>query len=237
MIGYPKATLNPSKNHGARHGCDAPDLLVLHYTAMETAQEALERLCSPDNEVSAHYLISASGEVFQLVAEDRRAWHAGRSYWAGNSDVNSRSVGIELDNNGIAPFSFPQFQSLIVLCHDIFQRWSIPAWRVVAHSDIAIGRKVDPGIRFDWSGLAKKSIGCWPCPRQPAHRSDESQFLEDAALYGYETNLGLNPVLNAFRLHFRPAGTGALDLIDCALVHDLAVRFPLTRLIKPLNKT
>ena len=236
MIGYSKATLHPSKNYGIRHGCSTPDLIVLHYTAMETAKEALEKLCSPGTEVSAHYLVSASGEIFQLVAENRRAWHAGRSYWAQNRDINSRSVGIELDNDGIAPFSFPQIKSLVGLCHDIFKRWSIPVWRVVAHSDIAIGRKVDPGIRFDWCGLAKENIGSWPIPTEIFERSDEVQFLKDAASYGYETNLGLSAVLNAFRLHFRPAAKGALDLTDCSLMHDLAVRFPLTLLIKKHNR-
>jgi N-acetylmuramoyl-L-alanine amidase len=205
----------------------APDLLVLHYTAMETAKEALERLCSYDHEVSAHYLISASGEVFQLVSEDRRAWHAGRSYWAGHRDVNSRSIGIEIDNNGSVPFSVPQFRALVGLCHDIFQRWSIPPWRVVAHSDIAIGRKVDPGNRFDWLGLAKEDIGSWPLQGPLPDVADEEQFLTDAAVYGYETALGLKMVLEAFRLHFRPIAKGTLDPIDCDLIRNLADRFPI----------
>ena len=237
MIGYAGATPNPSNNHGARRECDAPDLLVFHYTAMQTAKEALDRLCSPDHEVSAHYLISASGEIFQLVAEDRRAWHAGHSCWGGHLDVNSRSVGIELDNNGSVPFSFPQFRALVGLCHDIFQRWSMPSWRVVAHSDIAIGRKVDPGPKFDWSGLAKENIGSWPLQGQAVHHTDEIQFLEDTVLHGYQTTLGLKSVLEAFRLHFRPKTQGELDPIDCALARDLADRFPLTRLPKPLNRT
>jgi N-acetylmuramoyl-L-alanine amidase len=236
MIGYSGATSNPSNNHGARRECDSPDLVVLHYTAMETDQEALERLCSSDHKVSAHYLISASGEIFQLVAEDRRAWHAGLSYWAGQRDVNSRSIGIELDNNGSAPFPYPQSRALVALCQDILQRWSIPTWRVVAHSDIAIGRKIDPGPIFDWYGLAKENIGIWPALGQVALGTDEAQFLEDAAIYGYETTLGLKLVLSAFRLHFRPMAQGPLDPIDCALVHGLKDYLPLTRLTEPLNR-
>ena len=225
MIGFPQATPYPSENHGARRNCAAPDLLVLHYTAMETAKEALERLCNFDHEVSAHYLISASGEVFQLVSEDRRAWHAGRSYWAGHRDVNSRSIGIELDNNGSVPFSVPQFFALVGLCHDIFQRWSIPQWRIVAHSDIAVGRKLDPGLRFDWSGLAKEDIGSWPRLGPLLDIADEQQFLKDAAVYGYETALGLKMVLEAFRLHFRPIAKGPLDPTDCSLIRNLVDRF------------
>ena len=236
MIGYSGATLKPSNNYGVRSGCDAPDMVVLHYTAMETVEEALERLCSRDHEVSAHYLISASGEIFQLVAEDRRAWHAGVSYWAGQRDVNSRSIGIELDNNGCTPFSCPQSRALVVLCQDIFQRWSIPTWRIVAHSDVAIGRKIDPGPKFDWRGLAKENICSWPLRGQAALGIDEAQFLEDAAIYGYETTLGLKLVLAAFRLHFRPMAQGPLDPIDCALAHGLAGHLPLTRLTEPLNR-
>jgi N-acetylmuramoyl-L-alanine amidase len=237
MMGYLGATPHPSRNHGVRRGCVAPDLLVLHYTAMQTTREALERLCSPNHEVSAHYLISASGEIFQLVAEDRRAWHAGRSCWGGDHDINSRSIGIELDNNGRVPFSFLQFCALVLLCHDIFRRWSFPYWRVVAHSDIAIGRKVDPGSRFDWSGLAKENIGSWPLQGVAVECVNEAQFLEDAGLYGYEISLGLKPVLEAFRLHFRPTAQGGLDSIDCLLARDLSDRFPLTRLTKPLNRS
>ena len=113
MIGFPQATPYPSENHGARRNCAAPDLLVLHYTAMETAKEALERLCNFDHEVSAHYLISASGEVFQLVSEDRRAWHAGRSYWAGHRDVNSDRLALSLIT--MAAFHFPFHNSLLWL--------------------------------------------------------------------------------------------------------------------------
>jgi len=113
---------HPSPNFGPRRGVKGPDMVVLHYTAMQTAADALERLCNPDFEVSAHYLISETGEVFQLVSEDMRAWHAGAGRWGNVDDVNSHSIGIELANCGFSPFSEPQMAALILLLKDIKQR-------------------------------------------------------------------------------------------------------------------
>ena len=156
----------PSPNHGPRpDGCPI-DMLVLHYTGMRTTEEALWRLCEPEAEVSAHYLIDEDGTVLQLVDEDCRAWHAGQGSWAGESDINSCSIGIELVNPGhtfgYRPFPETQMRALEVVCLEILARHSIPAHRVLGHSDVAPGRKEDPGELFDWPRLARAGIGIWP---------------------------------------------------------------------------
>ena len=151
-----------SANHGARRGVDGPDMIVLHYTAMESAEAALARLCDPAAEVSAHYLVDRDGTVYGLVDEDRRAWHAGVGQWGETSDVNSASIGIELVNagslRGMPPFAEAQMgavESLITLIQD---RWVVPLHRVVGHSDTALGRKPDPGPKFDWVRLARAGL-------------------------------------------------------------------------------
>ena len=142
-----------SPNHGDRRGGARPDLIVIHYTAMATAAAARDRLCDPAAEVSAHWLIDEAGEATALVPEDRRAWHAGAGAWGGASDVNSRSIGIELANPGDRPFPEPQMAALESLLAAIRTRWGIPPARVIAHSDMAPGRKTDPGPFFDWARL------------------------------------------------------------------------------------
>lgn len=153
----------PSPNFGERK---APiDMLVLHYTGMDTAQAALERLADPtlgDARVSAHYLVDEQGQVFQLVDEQKRAWHAGESYWRGQTDINSRSIGIEIANPGDVPFPPAQMAAVAGLCKEIIARHGIPSWNVVGHSDIAPGRKADPGELFDWKWLAQQGVGLWP---------------------------------------------------------------------------
>lgn len=133
-------------------------MVVLHYTGMQTAAEALERLCDPAAEVSAHYMIDEDGTVTRLVDEENRAWHAGRSYWRGITDINSASVGIELVNPGhefgYRPFPKPQIEALLPLLADIVKRHDIPRANVVGHSDIAPARKEDPGELFPWDLLA-----------------------------------------------------------------------------------
>lgn len=141
-------------------------MVVLHYTGMETAQAALERLCDPAAEVSAHYLITEKGELFQLVAEDQRAWHAGVSRWGEVVDVNSHSIGIELVNMGhhlgYSPFPHPQMLCLERLLRGILDRWQITPERVVGHEHVAPGRKIDPGEKFDWALLARLGLAKWP---------------------------------------------------------------------------
>lgn len=156
------AIWHPSPNFGARRHELLPHLVVIHYTAMHSAAAALARLCDPGAEVSAHYLIGRDGTTWQLVREYDRAWHAGVGSWAGFDDVNSRSIGIELDNRGDEPFPEPQFAAMETLLAAILERWSIPAECVIGHSDMAPGRKVDPGHRFDWARLARQGLAAQP---------------------------------------------------------------------------
>ncbi|MDQ7077815.1 MAG: N-acetylmuramoyl-L-alanine amidase [Robiginitomaculum sp.] len=158
----------PSPNHNER---TLPvSMLVLHYTGMESGQAALDRLRDPAARVSAHYVLEEDGRLFQLVEEHRRAWHAGLSFWRGITDINSASVGIEIVNGGhdfgLPAFSEAQMQALIPLCQGIMARHSIAAHNIVGHSDIAPGRKQDPGERFDWQRLAREGIGLWPTPAE-----------------------------------------------------------------------
>lgn len=147
------------------------DMLVLHYTGMETGQEALDRMCDAKAKVSAHYMVWEDGRIVQLVGEDKRAWHAGVSSWQGDDDLNSRSIGIEIVNGGhdwpladgvLPPYPTEQIEGLIELCTGILSRWEIPTTRIVGHSDIAPGRKDDPGEHFPWDRLARAEIGLWP---------------------------------------------------------------------------
>ncbi|MFN7002602.1 MAG: N-acetylmuramoyl-L-alanine amidase [Roseinatronobacter sp.] len=137
-------------------------MIVLHYTGMRGADDALARLCDASAEVSAHYMIGSCGTLWQLVSEDMRAWHAGAGSWGGLSDINSRSIGIELVNSGSQPFSEPQMGRLETLLAEITARWSIRASAVIAHSDMAPERKEDPGPAFDWQRLARQGLAFWP---------------------------------------------------------------------------
>lgn len=186
---------HPSANFGPRR-CAIIDMLVLHYTFIDGAA-SLARLCDPAAEVSAHYLIEEDGRVFALVSEGMRAWHAGKSSWQGDSDVNSRSIGIELVNPGNTPFAEAQIRALIELAGAILARHPIPAANVVGHSDVAPGRKDDPGALFPWARLAAFGIGIWPFP-DPADQPADSVL----AAWGYDMTDA--PVARAaFRLHFR----------------------------------
>ena len=160
----------PSPNFDSREGQEI-DMLVLHYTGMKTAQEALDRLCDPAAKVSAHYVVDEDGTVYRLVAEENRAWHAGVSSWRGASNVNQRSIGIEIVNPGhefgYRAFPKAQMETVAALCKGILSRHAIAARNVVAHSDIAPVRKEDPGELFDWKGLAELGIGLWPLTSPP----------------------------------------------------------------------
>ena len=215
-----------SPNFGPRRDGLRPQLVVLHYTAMESCLAARRALCDPAREVSAHYLVSEAGAVLALGAEVWRAWHAGAGVWAGCGDVNSRSIGIELANCGDAPFAARQMAALMALLPGIMARWSIPPEGVIAHSDMAPGRKIDPGPRFDWRRLARAGLSVWPCPGEDAGRpADERRFRRDAEAFGYPRDLPLDLLLATVRLRFRPRHVGPLDARDCAIMADLAARF------------
>lgn len=218
-----------SPNCGPRRDGLRPRLIVLHYTAMKSCAVALQRLCDPDAEVSAHYLIAQTGEVVQLVEETDRAWHAGVGSWGGRGDVNSRSIGIELDNDGASPFAEPLMASLMKVLPGIMRRWNIPPEGVIGHSDMAPGRKFDPGRHFDWRRLAGAGLSVWPEPGAEAHEADAEAFVQLAAMFGYPPEHETELLLQAFRLRFRPRAEGPLQPADMAAIADLAARFPVDR--------
>ena len=213
---------HPSPNFGERRGGALPDLVVIHYTAMATVAEARARLCDPAHEVSAHWLIAEDGATEQLVDEAHRAWHAGAGQWGDVTDVNSRSIGIELANTGARPFPEPQMAALETLLCGILRRWSIPPQRVIGHSDMAPARKSDPGPRFDWRRLALQGLSVWPDATAP---QDPQTFPANARAFGYPPADDAL-LLRAFRLRFRPHATGPVDATDAAMATALAARFP-----------
>jgi N-acetylmuramoyl-L-alanine amidase len=180
---------------------------------MENAAAALDRLCDPSAEVSAHYLIGNNGQVWHLVEEGMRAWHAGVGSWAGSEDINSRSIGIELDNRGTHPFSECQMSALETLMRAVMTRWQIPAKGVIGHSDMAPGRKQDPGPHFDWGRLARQGLAAQPCP---ASHEEVSQvnFMRSAHQAGYTASAPFEVLLSATRLRFAPWRTGPLCHCD-----------------------
>ena len=210
---------HPSPNFGPRRGGARPSLVVLHYTGMASADAALARLCDPGSEVSAHYLIDEAGRVFALVAEEMRAWHAGAGSWAGLIDVNSHSIGIELANSGFEPFPQPQMQALEELLSSVLTRWSIPPYRVIGHSDMAPGRKIDPGPRFDWRRLARQGLSVWPNTRL-IQSMEPNSFAASASAFGYPL-VSEDILLAAVRRRFRPWATGPLELEDIRIVLSL----------------
>lgn len=181
---------------------------------MQSAEAALARLCDAQAEVSAHYLIAADGTLYQMVPEAERAWHAGAGEWAGQDDINSRSIGIELDNRGDHPFSEPLMARLETLLPQIMQRWDIAPEGVIGHSDMAPGRKVDPGPHFDWARLARQGLaargGGDPGPRTP----DAATFRKAAQHAGYTADVEDAVLLAAVRLRFRPHAKGPLGPED-----------------------
>ena len=206
-------------------------MLVLHYTDMQTTQAAVARLCDPQANVSAHYVVGEDGEVFRLVDESQRAWHAGESHWRGAANINARSIGIEIANRGHSHDypDFPEIQmrALTELCQEILARQNIPERNVVGHSDIAFLRKIDPGEKFDWQGLAQRGIGLFPATAKPVpgmelRRGDSGvavMKLQTAlANWGYGLKLDgtfgekTEQCVLAFQRHYRPAAlTGVWD--------------------------
>ena len=203
-------------------------MVVLHYTGMESAEAALERLCDPAAEVSAHYLIDEQGTVTRLVDEDKRAWHAGRSYWRGVTDINSASIGIELANPGhefgYRPFTDAQMEALLPLLADIVRRHAIAPADVVGHSDIAPARKTDPGELFDWDVLARYRLALpKPKPRMRLIYDNDGAFYLALERYGYDIS---DPAaaIRAFERRWRPHRiTGEIDSQIGALLFELLI--------------
>jgi N-acetylmuramoyl-L-alanine amidase len=196
----------PSPNHEARPDGAVIDTLVLHYTGMRSGADAIARLCDPAAKVSAHYVMEEDGAVFRLVAEGRRAAHAGISNWRGRSALNGNSIGIEIVNPGHewGYRAFPALQMAAVcdLCLEIMARHPIDQRNVVAHSDIAPDRKQDPGELFDWQGMAANGVGLWP--GADAAPADEAALLPLLGTIGYRTDLPLSVLLTAFQRHWLP---------------------------------
>lgn len=221
------------------------DMLVLHYTGMKDGPSALARM-QEDKEprVSAHYMAEEDGRIFALVPEDKRAWQAGRSWWRGDEDLNSRSIGIEIVNPGhewgYRPFPEAQIAAVVELCQGILSRWPIPQNRIVAHSDIAPDRKEDPGELFPWKRFAEAGIGLWPAPARPepwmmhgAAMGDAGMTVEglqrDLAAIGYKISVSgvfteeTAAVVRAFQRRWRPIRvTGEGDVETIVLANSVA---------------
>lgn len=184
---------------------------------MSSAQAAIDRLCDPEFEVSAHYVIARDGQVTGLVPEDMRAWHAGVGQWCGLDDVNSRSIGVELDNDGHAPFAAPLMDALQVLLSGIMTRWGIEPRGVIGHSDLAPGRKVDPGPHFDWQRLERCGQAV-PYGGGPVKKVSMAEFLRVARQAGYSADVPADVLLNAVRLRYRPWARGPVCGADISAV-------------------
>ncbi len=211
----------PSPNFDVRRA--PPDMLIVHYTGMQTGEAALERLRDPEAKVSAHYLVEEDGRVFHLVAEERRAWHAGASFWKGERDCNAVSIGVEIVNPGhefgYRPFPEPQIEAVIALLDDVRGRWTIPDERILGHSDVAPERKTDPGELFPWKRLAEAGHGLWAEPPTPpgAPLGPGEEGTGVFALQAGLTRLGYDcapsgryeprteTIVRAFQRHWRPA--------------------------------
>lgn len=243
---FPGAEVRVSPNFGPRREGMRPDCLILHYTGMETGTAAQNWLCATESEVSAHYLVHEDGRVVQMVRESDRAWHAGRGSWKGLADVNSFSIGIEIVNCGpLAGFpDFPdmQIEAVAALARNICARHDIAPERVLAHSDVAPGRKIDPGERFPWARLHERGVGHYvaPAPVQGGRflaSGDSGEpveaFQSMLSLYGYGLEIsGLFDeqtfvVVEAFQRHFRPARVdGVADRSTIETLHRLLRALP-----------
>jgi N-acetylmuramoyl-L-alanine amidase len=236
-----------SPNFGERRGVRGPSILLLHYTGVETAAQAVDWLTRRESEVSCHYAADEAGRITQMVAEDKRAWHAGAALWAGETDINSASIGIEIHNPGhdfgYTAFPEAQLRAVEALCRDILARHAIRPERVLAHSDVAPARKKDPGEKFPWGRLARAGVGHWVEP-QPVIEAEAGMgvgaagpLVADVQLllgrYGY----GIEPtglvdgqtelVVAAFQRHFRPARVdGRIDQSTITTLERLIAALP-----------
>ena len=243
---FPGAEVRVSPNFGPRRDEARPDTIILHYTGMKTGADAEAWLCASESEVSSHYLVHEDGRVVQMVRESDRAWHAGRSSWQGVSDINSRSIGIEIVNPGIdgglPDFPAGQISAVIDLCRDISARHGIEKERVLAHSDVAPGRKVDPGPRFPWRALADAGVGLFAYAAPgfatagcgAGDRGEGVELLQSLLqLYGYDVDISgifddrTRIVVEAFQLHFRQERIdGVADSETLGVLHALLETLP-----------
>ena len=243
---YARAAVQPSPNHGERAGGCKPDMVLLHYTGMPSHDGALDWLCREESQVSSHYFVHEDGRVLQLVPEARRAWHAGKSFWAGDEDINSRSIGIEIANaghpGGLPDFTDAQIGAVIALAGDCAERWAIPPERILGHSDVAPVRKVDPGEKFPWDRLFAAGVGHWvePAPVSGGRFFQQGDCGQPVAalqsmlsLYGYGVEISGDycaktaGCVEAFQRHFRPAQVdGIADVSTIDTLHRLLSALP-----------
>lgn len=243
---YSGAVVQPSPNQGERAGGQSPNMILLHYTGMGTADGALDWLCRAESQVSSHYFVHEDGRVLQLVPEARRAWHAGKSIWQKQADINSLSIGIEIANaghpGGLPQFPDAQIEAVIALCRDCGERWSITPERVLGHSDVAPVRKVDPGERFPWARLHAAGVGHWVEPAAISggrffQMGDSGQPVEALqsmlSLYGYGTEINgqfsaaMAGDVEAFQRHFRQERVdGIADFSTIDTLHRLLRALP-----------
>src|SRR5882762_4003294 len=200
----------PSVNHGERNKGRLPDMILLHYTGMPDVEGAIAQLCTAGSDVSAHYIVLEDGRIVQCVPEARRAWHAGKSSWAGDDDINSCSIGVEIVNRGhdwgYPDFPLRQIAAVIALCRGIMLRRKVPSHRVLAHSDVAPFRKKDPGEKFPWHSLARYGYGV------PVNGKYDTATME---------------VVTAFQRHFRPGRVdGIVDHSTLTTLRSLLVSLP-----------
>lgn len=239
-------SVSPAVNFGERKGVEVPDILLLHYTGMNDGDGALKWLCCKESGVSCHYFIEEDGRILQLVDEEKRAHHAGAGSWQGRDDINSRSIGIEIVNGGhpagLPDFPIVQMEAVARLSKDIIERHSIKAHLVLGHSDIAPGRKIDPGENFDWEWLAERGVGQWIKPAKIRSGryfqvGDEGEPIEALqsmlALYGYGIEISgifcdrTKVVVEAFQRHFRQEKVdGVADVSTVETLHGLLLGMP-----------
>lgn len=212
----------PSPNFDERAGNQKPSMIIIHYTGTPTADEARLRFCDGEpndlvGRISPHYMIGENAEIYKLVEEDKRAWHAGRASWGDCKDINSASIGIEIWNTGheynFEDFIPEQINALIKLINDIRTRWAIPDKNILGHSDIAPGRKLDPGEKFPWDKLEEAGIGMMP-KRNNDLKLSHSDFFEKLQAYGYTYSNDKNILLTEFRRHFLPHLLNVEELTD-----------------------
>lgn len=218
---YRGARVRPSPNCGPRRDSIHPHILLLHYTGMKTGEEAEARLCHPESGVSCHYIVHEDGHIVQMVPEAMRAWHAGASSWQGERDINSRSIGIEIVNGG-HPADLPayperQIEAVITLSADIIARHHIRPRHVLGHSDVAPGRKIDPGEHFPWKALAAAGVGLYDDGGEPGapllqtgHHGQPVEALQALlSLYGYDVAVTgeyddvTRKIVASFQMHYR----------------------------------
>jgi N-acetylmuramoyl-L-alanine amidase len=237
----------PSPNIEQRKDGLKPSILLLHYTGMSSAEKACDWLCREESRVSCHYLINEQGDIIQMVDEELRAWHAGAGTWRGADDINSMSIGVEIQNTGhtgiYEDFSAAQMAAVIALSRDVIERHNIRPERVLAHSDIAPDRKIDPGEKFDWALLHREGVGHWVEPvavsggqtLQLGDQGDKVTALQGVfSLYGYGLeatgiyNRETQMVVTAFQRHFRPTRVdGVADQSTIETLFKLTAALPM----------